>query len=246
MQRGRSCGHRTVARPHRQGSGRSAPRSHAVAWKIGSMKKQILRLHMSSPEIALCVVFKLLPVEPVLVRPHPDSNLLNKMRIFSLSCLFVCSPGCHRSDRAGKDGGNLSQQGSSLHEQSQSFVSHFTSFLFIQLCSNKAQEYLVPGCFLYYIFSKFVSANPPLCFHFAIVFYIFATRLCTNKANPRSALQIPAVFNILYFCNSSLHQPSHSKPHFCAICLWTKVAIVRFSFSQKHSFPLGDVFHTKE
>ena len=99
-----------------------------------------LHLHMSSPEIALCVFFKLLPVQPILVRPHPDSNLLNKMRIFSLSCLFVCSPGCHRSERAGKDGGNLSQQGSSLHEQSQSFVSHFTSFLFIQLCSNKAQE----------------------------------------------------------------------------------------------------------
>ena len=155
---------------------------------------------MSSPEIALCVFFKLLPVEPVLVRPHPDSNLLNKMRIFSLSCLFVCSPGCHRSDRAGKDGGNLSQQGSSLHEQSQSFVSHFTSFLFIQLCRNKAQEYLVPGCFLYFLSFQNSSLEIhrcvftlPLC----SIFCLFATRLCTNKANPRSALQIPAVFNIL-------------------------------------------------
>ena len=182
MQRGRSCGHRTVARPHRQGSGRSAPRSHAVAWKIGNEGK-ILRLHMSSPEIALCVFFKLLPVEPILVRPHPDSNLLNKMRIFSLLCLFVCSPGCHRSERAGKDGGNLSQQGSSLHEQSQSFVSHFTSFLFIQLCSNKAQEYLV------WLFS---------------LLYLFEIRLW------KSTVVFSLRHCVLFFCNSSLHKQSQS------------------------------------
>ena len=163
---------------------------------------------MSSPEIALCVFFKLLPVEPVLVRPHPDSNLLNKMRIFSLLCLFVCSPGCHRSERAGKDGGNLSQQGSSLHEQSQSFVSHFTSFLFIQLCSNKAQEYLVPGCLLYFLSFRNSSLQihrcvftSPLCSIFlqlvfaqtkpihvplykslpCSTFCIFAIRLCINQ-----------------------------------------------------------------
>ena len=167
---------------------------------------------MSSPEIALCVFFKLLPVEPVLVRPHPDTNLLNKMRIFSLLCLFVCSPGCHRSDRAGKDGGNLSQQGSSLHEQSQSFVSHFTSLLYIQLCSNKAQEYLVPGCLylslylfeirlgkstvvfslrhcvLYFVFLQLVFAQTkpihvPLYKSLPCsTFCIFAIRLCINQA----------------------------------------------------------------
>ena len=178
---------------------------------------------MSSPEIALCVFFKLLPVEPILVRPHPDSNLLKKMRIFSLSCLFVCSPGCHSSERAGKDGGNLSQQGSSLHEQSQSFVSHFTSFLFIQLCSNKAQEYLVPGCFLYYIFSKFVSANPPLCFHFAIVFYI------------------------LSFCNSSLHKQSQSTFRSTNPCRVQHFVFLQFVFAstklQKTSFLCDLPFH---
>ena len=43
-----------------------------------------------SPEVALCVLLKLLPVEPVLVRPHPHFNLA---AVFSHFCLFVCSAG---------------------------------------------------------------------------------------------------------------------------------------------------------
>ena len=43
-----------------------------------------------SPEIALCVFLKLLPVQSVLVRPHPDFNLRRELIRSIFTLLSVC------------------------------------------------------------------------------------------------------------------------------------------------------------
>ena len=80
-----------------------------------------------SPEVALCVLLELLPVEPVLVRPHPDLNLL---QYFSTSvCLYV-GPAPQVSAGGRVCGGKHSLKGSSLQGQSQKKTTriHASSF----------------------------------------------------------------------------------------------------------------------
>ena len=119
-QRGRACAHQTAGRPRRPGSGQSAPHSPAIACKLTNMKKSVLGKEDMSPEIALRVVLKLLPVEPVLIRPHPDSNLWDG--VFSHFCLFVCYFPAPQVSAGGNSGGKHSQPGSSLHKQSHTLL----------------------------------------------------------------------------------------------------------------------------
>ena len=80
-----------------------------------------------SPEIALGVLLELLPVEPVLVRPHPDFNLL---QYFHTSvCLYV-RPAPQVSAGGQVCGGNHSLAGSSLQGRSQKKATriHASSF----------------------------------------------------------------------------------------------------------------------
>ena len=84
--------------------------------QVDNMKKSVFEIEDMSPEIALRVVLKLLPVEPVLIRPHPDSNLWDG--VFSHFCLFVCYFPAPQVSAGGNSGGKHSQPGSSLHKQS--------------------------------------------------------------------------------------------------------------------------------
>ena len=122
-----------------------------------------------------------------------------------------------------------------------SFHTSPVSFLFSFAATKLRNIWFLVVYIYYYIFSNFVSGNPPLCFHFAsIVFYILS--FCNSSLHKQSQSTFrstnPCRVQHFVFLQFVFASTSYSKPHFCALCLFPKATV----FPCVLCFTLNSVF----